>query len=232
MSGSERRVKILMESMENIETAKDGKRPYNWRSYFGGPAWEKLPGHEDKYYMHLFHRKQPDLNWENPECREEIYRMINWWLDKGLAGFRIDAIINIKKALPLHDYPVDREDGLSDVHNMLHEAVGVGDFLTELRDRTFRPHDAFTVARLIDLSMPIGYFMTTENLITFRTDDYIDSIRDVMAKRRNRDFPILDHKGIFRGTISRRNLMDMSRKQVVLVDHNEPAQAVEVEASG
>ena len=133
-----------------IETAKDGKRPYNWRSYFGGPAWEKLPGHEDKYYMHLFHRKQPDLNWENPECREEIYRMINWWLDKGLAGFRIDAIINIKKALPLHDYPVDREDGLSDVHNMLHEAVGVGDFLTELRDRTFRPHDAFTVGEVFD----------------------------------------------------------------------------------
>ncbi|MBO4686667.1 MAG: putative manganese-dependent inorganic diphosphatase [Lachnospiraceae bacterium] len=89
------------------------------------------------------------------------------------------------------------------------------------------PHDAFTVARLIDLSMPIGYFMTTENLVTFRTDDYIDSIRDVMAKRRNRDFPILDHKGIFRGTISRRNLMDMSRKQVILVDHNEPAQAVD-----
>lgn len=89
------------------------------------------------------------------------------------------------------------------------------------------PHDAFTVARLIDLSMPIGYFMTTENLITFRTDDYIDSIRDVMAKRRNRDFPILDHKGIFRGTVSRRNLMDMRRKQVILVDHNEPGQAVD-----
>ncbi len=89
------------------------------------------------------------------------------------------------------------------------------------------PHDAFTVARLIDLAMPIGYFMTTENLITFRTDDYVDSIRDVMAKKRNRDFPILDHKGIFRGTISRRNLMDMSRKQIVLVDHNEPAQAVD-----
>ena len=89
------------------------------------------------------------------------------------------------------------------------------------------PHDAFTVARLIDLSMPIGYFMTTDNLITFRTDDYIDSIRDVMAKRRNRDFPILDHRGIYRGTISRRNLMDMSRKQVILVDHNEPGQAVD-----
>lgn len=88
-------------------------------------------------------------------------------------------------------------------------------------------HDAFTVARLINLSMPIGYFMTAENLITFRTDDFIDSIREVMAKRRNRDFPILDHKGIYRGTISRRNLMEMRRKQVILVDHNEPGQAVD-----
>ncbi len=89
------------------------------------------------------------------------------------------------------------------------------------------PHDAFTVARLINLSMPIGYFMTAENLITFRTDDYIDNIRDVMAKRRNRDFPILDHKGNYRGMISRRNLMGMCRKQVILVDHNEKSQAVD-----
>ncbi len=89
------------------------------------------------------------------------------------------------------------------------------------------PHDAFTVARLINLSMPIGYFMTSDNLITFHTDDYIDSIRDIMAKRRNRDFPILDHKGNYRGMISRRNLMGMCRKQVILVDHNEKSQAVD-----
>ena len=55
--------------------------PCNWRSYFGGSCWDKLPGHEDKIYLHLFHRKQPDLNWENPEVRREIYEMINWWLD-------------------------------------------------------------------------------------------------------------------------------------------------------
>ena len=55
---------------------------------------------------------QPDLNWENPELRQELYKMINWWLDKGIAGFRIDAIINIKKALPFRDYPVDHPDGL------------------------------------------------------------------------------------------------------------------------
>lgn len=74
--------------------------PCNWRSAFGGSVWSRLPGHDDKLYLHIFHKKQPDLNWENPEVRQEIYKMINWWLDKGLAGFRIDAIINIKKKLP------------------------------------------------------------------------------------------------------------------------------------
>ena len=133
-----------------IEDVKDGKLPCNWRSYFGGPVWEPLPGHPDKVYLHVFHKKQPDLNWENPELREEVYDMINWWLDRGLDGFRLDAIINIKKALPFKDYPADREDGLSTIHNMLHEASGVGTFLGEMRDRTFRPHDAFTVGEVFN----------------------------------------------------------------------------------
>lgn len=134
-----------------IKTVKEGDPlPCNWRSYFGGPVWEKLPGHDDKYYLHVFHKKQPDLNWENPELREEIYKMINWWLDKGLAGFRIDAIINIKKALPFKNYPEDRDDGLSSIHNMLHEAQGVGEFLGEMRDRCFKPHNAFTVGEVFN----------------------------------------------------------------------------------
>ncbi len=133
-----------------IETVKDGKLPCNWRSYFGGPVWERLPGHEDKYYLHVFHKKQPDLNWENPDLREEVYRMINWWLDRGLDGFRLDAIINIKKALPFRDYPADRDDGLTTVHNMLKEAKGVGVFLREMSDRTFKPHRAFTVGEVFN----------------------------------------------------------------------------------
>ena len=133
-----------------IEKVRDGRLPCNWRSYFGGSVWEKLPGHDDLYYLHIFHKKQPDLNWENPEVREEIYRMINWWLDKGLAGFRIDAIINIKKALPFRDYPADRDDGMAAIHHMLHEAKGVGDFLGEMRDRTFRPHQAFSVGEVFN----------------------------------------------------------------------------------
>ena len=151
-----------------IKDIVDGKYPCNWRSYFGGPVWEPLPGRPDKCYLHVFHKKQPDLNWENPALREEVYKMINWWLDKGLAGFRIDAIINIKKALPFRDYPSDRDDGLSDIGKMLHEAKGVGEFLGEMRDRCFKPHDAFTVGEVFnekaeelpDFIGDNGYFST------------------------------------------------------------------------
>ncbi len=128
----------------------NGERPCNWRSYFGGSVWDKLPGHDDLYYLHLFHKKQPDLNWENPQLREEIYTMMNWWLDKGIAGFRIDAIINIKKVLPFKSYPEDREDGLCGLHNMLQEQQGIGEFLGEMRDRVFGPHQAFTVGEVFD----------------------------------------------------------------------------------
>lgn len=132
-----------------LRDKEDGKLPTNWRSYFGGSVWEDLPG-TNKQYLHVFHKKQPDLNWENPELREEIYKNINWWLDKGLGGFRIDAIINIKKALPMHDYEPDREDGLCSINKMLEEASGIGEFLGEMRDRTFKPHDAFSVGEVFN----------------------------------------------------------------------------------
>ena len=135
-----------------FEEGVDGHEPNNWRSYFGGSVWEKVEGTENTYYLHLFHKKQPDLNWENPELREEIYKMINWWLDKGIAGFRIDAILNIKKVFPLrgHDFPVDRDDGLSNCTRMITEAEGIGDFLGEMRDRCFKPYHAFSVGEVFN----------------------------------------------------------------------------------
>lgn len=131
-----------------IREGKDGKAPCNWRSYFGGSVWEPVPGHENKYYLHLFAKEQPDLNWENPKLRKEIYKMINWWLDKGLAGFRIDAIINIKKDLRFQDFETDREDGLSDISLMLQQARGVGEFLHEMKQETFAKYGAFTVGEV------------------------------------------------------------------------------------
>ena len=131
-----------------IEDVKDGKLPNNWRSYFGGPVWDKLPGYEDKYYMHVFHKKQPDLNWENPQVRREIYDMMNWWLEKGIAGFRVDAIMNIKKPDIHTCYPADREDGLASIQNMLHDAVGIDEFLHEMKVETFDKHSAFSVGEV------------------------------------------------------------------------------------
>ena len=134
-----------------IRDYKEGEPlPCNWRSYFGGPVWDKLPGHDDKIYLHLFHKKQPDLNWENPEMRQDIYKMINWWLDKGLGGFRIDAIINIKKLLPFTNFPADREDGLCSINLELERAKGVLDFLDEMAENTFRKYDAFTVGEVFN----------------------------------------------------------------------------------
>ena len=132
-----------------LRDKKEGEFPTNWRSYFGGPVWDDLPG-TDKQYLHVFHKKQPDLNWENPELREEVYKNINWWLDKGLGGFRIDAIINIKKALPLRSYEPDREDGLCSIQAMLKDAHGIGEFLGEMRDRTFKKYDAFSVGEVFN----------------------------------------------------------------------------------
>ncbi len=148
-----------------FEKKRNGKLPCNWRSYFGGPVWEPVPG-SDWHYLHVFHKKQPDLNWENPALRERIYEMINWWLDKGLAGFRIDAIINIKKPQMFKDYPADREDGLCDMGVVLADASGIGEFLREMRDKTFRPHGAFSVGEvfnakdgeLADFAGEDGYF--------------------------------------------------------------------------
>lgn len=129
---------------------KDGKAPSNYRSYFGGSTWEAVPG-TDKYYLHMFAKEQPDLNWENPKLRQEIYKMVNWWLDKGLAGFRIDAIINIKKDLNFPSFEPDGEDGLAACTKMVEEVEGIGDFLEELKEETFARHDAFTVGEVFNM---------------------------------------------------------------------------------
>ncbi|WP_455442700.1 alpha-glucosidase [Streptococcus parasanguinis] len=125
------------------------KEPNNWESYFGGSVWEPVPG-TNKYYLHSFHKDQPDLNWQNPVLREEIYTMINWWLDKGIAGFRIDAIINIKKDLEWRSLPPDRDNGLVPVPESLVNAQPIEPFLQELKERTFAKYNAFTVGEVFN----------------------------------------------------------------------------------
>lgn len=129
----------------------DGSEPSNYRSYFGGSTWEKVPG-TDKYYFHSFAKEQPDLNWYNPKVRESLYKMINWWLDKGLAGFRIDAIINICKDLSFPSFECDGDDNLASIVKMIEKANGIGEMLEDMKHHTFEKYNAFTVAEVFDMN--------------------------------------------------------------------------------
>ena len=125
---------------------KEGSKSINnWRSMSGGTVWEKVPG-RDEVYLHVIHKKQPDLNWENEEVRKELYDMVNWWLEKGIAGFRIDAITFIKKDLTWKDREADGVDGLAKCTKAARNQPGIGEFLNELKENTFKKHDCMTVA--------------------------------------------------------------------------------------
>lgn len=121
----------------------DGSAPTNWRAIFGGSAWTWCEERQ-QYYLHTFAEAQPDLNWENPEVRQALFDAANFWLDKGVGGFRIDAIVYIKKP-EFKDGPVDGADGLSGIHEMTANTPGILDFLHEFRRKVFDGHDIFTV---------------------------------------------------------------------------------------
>ncbi|EHA0993403.1 alpha-glucosidase [Clostridium perfringens] len=123
---------------------KGDEEPNNWESIFKGSAWEFCENSEE-YYLHLFAKEQPDLNWENKEVRRELYNMINWWLDKGIDGFRVDAISHIKKEEGLKD--MDNPEGLKYVSSFeKHMNVeGINSHLKELKEETFSKYNIVTV---------------------------------------------------------------------------------------
>lgn len=120
-------------------------RPNNWRSVFGTSVWEKVPG-RDEFYFHAFGRKQPDLNWENPQLRAALYEMVTQWLQLGIAGFRVDAITFIKKDLSFADVEADGSDGLVKCTKTCRNQPGIEVFLRELKERTFDQFQCMTVA--------------------------------------------------------------------------------------
>lgn len=122
----------------------DGKYPNNWRSVFGGSVWEPLE--DGSCYMHTFDKSQPDLNWENPQLREELYKVVNYWIQKGVSGFRIDAITFIKKNQIFMSLPPDADDGLANVGKLTMNQEGIHLFLQEMKEKTYGKHDLMTVA--------------------------------------------------------------------------------------
>jgi alpha-glucosidase len=122
----------------------DGKEPNNWESIFGGSAW-KLDETTGQYFMHIFSTRQPDLNWENEEVRKALYDMINWWLDKGIDGFRIDAISHIKKEAGFKDMDNPLELDYVPSFDKHMNVEGIQPFLEELKNETFAKYDIMTV---------------------------------------------------------------------------------------
>ena len=122
--------------------AKEGREPNNWGSCFSGSAWE-YDAETEMYYLHLFSKKQPDLNWDNPKVREEVYQMMNWWIDKGVDGFRMDVIslISKKEGMP------DGEAGINGYASFNETANGphVHEYLQEMRREVLDRADTITV---------------------------------------------------------------------------------------
>ncbi|MBO4365020.1 MAG: alpha-glucosidase [Eggerthellaceae bacterium] len=125
------------------DAKEDGTPPTNWRSIFGGSAWTWCEARQ-QYYLHTFADFQPDLNWECQAMREELYRMANFWLDKGLGGFRIDAVTYIKKPA-FEDGTPDDTDGLCSIHDATANTPGILDLLSEFKQNVMEGSDAFTV---------------------------------------------------------------------------------------
>ncbi|USS84695.1 alpha-glucosidase [Fructilactobacillus myrtifloralis] len=149
-----------------FKTTTTGQPPNNWRGIFGGSTWTPVPNEPGTYYFHTFTAEQPDLNWENPALRSEMYRIINWWLAQGIAGFRLDAITHLKKDQDWASLPADGPDGLVSVTNKGLNRPGLGTFLREMRDATFARVDAVTIGeaagvgddQLGEFVGPNGYF--------------------------------------------------------------------------
>ena len=121
---------------------KNGNPPSNYRSYFGGSCWEPVPG-TDKYYFHMFAKEQPDLNWDNPAVRQDVFDMMNWWLKKGVDGFRMDVISLISKEPGLPD----KEPGINGYATFNVSANGphVHEYLQEMRQKALNNADTITV---------------------------------------------------------------------------------------
>ena len=118
--------------------------PNNWESIFHGSAWQ-LDESTQQYYLHLFSKKQPDLNWENPEVKDALFSMIHWWLDRGIDGFRVDAISHIQKKPGLPSLPNPNGDAHVSSFDYHMNVPGIETHLSELRDRAFAPYDIVTV---------------------------------------------------------------------------------------
>lgn len=180
---------------------KDGREPNNWGSFFGGSAWQ-YDETTDEYYLHLFSKKQPDLNWENPKVREEIYEMMHWWLQKGVDGFRMDVINLISKVEGLPDAPVLNNKRYQFGGQYFANGPRLLEFLREMKQEVLSKYDIITVGETPLVTTKNGLDITHEttgalNMVFQFEHMDIDTARDrASAERRAKPWLLSDMKQV------------------------------------
>ncbi|MNO19370.1 Oligo-1,6-glucosidase [compost metagenome] len=164
---------------------EEGREPTNWESNFGGPAWE-YDDNTQEYYLHCFSRKQPDLNWEKPEVRGSIFAMMEWWINQGIAGFRVDAVTFIKKNQDFPQLKTADNRGYAPLAEASLNQPGILDFLREMRQKVLEPHEVMTVAEAP--GVPIEQIL-----------DYVDERQGVFNMIFQFDHVDLDAKPLAKG---------------------------------
>jgi len=204
--------------------AKNGAEPNNWVSFFGGSAWQ-YDVHTDEYYLHLFTRQQPDLNWENPQVRAEIYKMMDWWLQKGIDGFRMDVINLLSKVPGLPDEAV--------VHNERYQFGGryfingprLMEFLTEMKQKVLSRYDILTVGETPLVTTRDAIMIANEetgalNMVFQFEHMELDGQKGADPRRSIGQWKLLDLKDVM--TRWQKDLENRAWNSIFLANHDQP----------
>jgi oligo-1,6-glucosidase len=203
---------------------RDGKEPNNWASFFGGSAWQydELTG---EYYLHLFTKKQPDLNWENPRVREEVFKIMDWWLKKGIDGFRMDVINLISKVPGLPDAPLTSNDRYQWGGRYFINGPRMMEFLTEMKERVLSKYDILTVGETPSVSTQDAIMITNEETgalsMVFQFEHMgLDSTSGEDSRRSIQPWKLLDLKSVM--TRWQKDLQGRAWNSIYLANHDQP----------
>jgi oligo-1,6-glucosidase len=204
--------------------AKSGREPNNWRSIFGGSAWQ-YDEQTGEYYLHLFTKKQPDLNWENPRVREEIYTMMDWWLQKGIDGFRMDVINMISKVPGLPDAPVTNDEPYQFGGQYFINGPRLMEYLTEMKQKVLSRYDILTVGETGWVTPQDAIDMTNEETgalkMLFQFDHMdLDAIKAGDPRRSIKPWKLRDLKEVM--TRWQKGLEGRAWNSVFLSNHDQP----------
>jgi len=206
--------------------SKDGREPNNWRSHFSGSAWQ-YDETTDEYYLHLFTKKQPDLNWENPKVREEVYKMMDWWLQKRIDGFRMDVINMISKVPGLPDVTPTNDDRYQYGGQYFCNGPRMMEYLTEMKQKVLSKYNIMTVGETPGVSTQDAVMITNEetgalNMVFQFEHMGLDSKdTDVVGSRRSvTRWKLADLKAVT--TRWQKDLENKAWNSIYLANHDQP----------